>query len=445
MNRRQALKLGALASAGLALPTSLHAAAPDLALEIAPVSFEVSPKRFLKTIGYNGQVPGPLLRFAEGRPVTIDVVNHSDAAEVVHWHGLSIPSEVDGAMEEGTLMIAPGAQARYTFTPTPSGLRWYHSHAFAGKDLKRGLFSGQHGPMWIDPKQNAGRYDQEVFLTLEDWDARMIGSDDGSMSPEYSVSTINGRTLGFGEPVRVRPGSVVLFHLVNSSATDVHWLSLAGHRLRVVALDGNPVPQPCEVEMVRLGPAERVSATVTMNQPGAWVFGEVRKHIQSAGMGIVVEYANSNGKPQWVQPESLHWDYLQFGAAASADDASTAERVPLVFTSHFEGHGAPDRWMINGKSYPETETLMLRQGQRYRLVMTNRSRDDHPIHLHRHRFELRRMAGVPTNGILKDVVMVPAGAEAEVEFLADNPGATLFHCHQQDHMDRGFMMLLRYR
>jgi FtsP/CotA-like multicopper oxidase with cupredoxin domain len=183
-----------------------------------------------------------------------------------------------------------------------------------------------------------------------------------------------------------------------------------------------------------------------MNNPGVWVMGEVRKHVMAAGMGVVVEYADRNGKPQWQQPDSLSWDYLQFAASGPAP-ASSSEviEIPLVFESKFTGHGAMDRWMINGKSFPDTKTIALNRGQRYRLLFTNHSKDDHPVHLHRHSFELRRFSGQPeTHGILKDTVLVAANTQVDVEFTADNPGMTLFHCHQQNHMDLGFMMLFRY-
>jgi FtsP/CotA-like multicopper oxidase with cupredoxin domain len=93
-------------------------------------------------------------------------------------------------------------------------------------------------------------------------------------------------------------------------------------------------------------------------------------------------------------------------------------------------------------------------GRRYRLQFINKSMDDHPLHLHRHSFELRTLGAPLTaargkapeeiGGIMKDVVLVDAQTRAEVEFTADNPGASLFHCHQQNHMDLGFMMLLEY-
>src|SRR5208282_6869653 len=93
----------------------------DFTIRIAPVALEIAPSRFISTIGYNGASPGPVLRMREGKPVTVEVINDTDAAELVHWHGLFVPSEVDGAEEEGTPMVAPGGRRRYQFTPQPAG------------------------------------------------------------------------------------------------------------------------------------------------------------------------------------------------------------------------------------------------------------------------------------------------------------------------------------
>ncbi len=92
----------------------------------------------------------------------------------------------------------------------------------------------------------------------------------------------------------------------------------------------------------------------------------------------------------------------------------------------------------------EPATFHLHQGCRYRIHMRNASDDIHPIHLHRHTFELTRLAGHATAGIRKDVVMLGGYQEIGFDFLADNPGLTLFHCHQQLHMDFGFMALFDY-
>jgi len=446
LTRRGFVSGGCAAALAHALPGACQAlSAPDYTLEIGACTVDLDAKHSMKTTGYNGQVPGPLLRFKEGRQVTIDVTNNSANPEVVHWHGLFLPPDTDGAMEEGTPMIAPGERRRITFTPRPAGFRWYHTHTSAGGDVKKAQFGGQHGFLMIEPRDHAGAYDQEFFLALHDWEGQMMSSDDGSMKPIYRFSTINGKLLGAGEPLRVKQGQRVLLHLLNTSPTEAHWLALSGHAFRVVALDGNATPAPASAPMLRLAPAERVCAVVEMNNPGVWVLGEVRKHLQAAGMGILIEYAGRGGKAQWRQPQSLVWSYGQFARRAEARKDEDAVEIPLIFESKFEGHGAPDRWMINGKSYPETETVTLQEGQRYRLRFMNKSLDDHPVHLHRHSFEVRSVDGDSgMDGLVKDVLLVPAKTEAVVEFVADHPGLTLFHCHQQDHMDNGFMMLFRY-
>jgi FtsP/CotA-like multicopper oxidase with cupredoxin domain len=446
MNRRNFMAEAAAALAGAALtPGVLRGtpAAPDVKLECAPLELEIAPGKIVHTVAYNGQVPGPLIRWPEGKSIAIDVVNRTDIPEIVHWHGLWIPSAVDGAMEEGSLMIAPGATLRYTFTPSPSGFRWYHTHTSAKHDLKRATYSGQFGCFYIEARQDAGAYDQEIFLTLHDWNAYMGGSADSSMEAAYEYSTIDARMLGFAEPLRVRQGQRVLLHILNASASLVHWLALAGHDMTVVAMDGNPVPKPVGMHAIRLGPAERIDAVVTMDRPGVWMLAETREQFRKMGMGMVVEYAQQSGKPVWIEPPETLWDYRVL-ASPGALPSEPDEIIPLRFESKFHGQGAFDSWMINGKSYPRTDPILLRQGKRYRLQMNNRSTDDHPLHLHRHTFEVTRVDGVRLSGLNKDVVVAPGNATTEVDFTANNPGATLFHCHNQTHMDFGFMTLFRY-
>ncbi len=451
MNRRKFLRNAGAAALGapLAARAKLWAqTAADVKLEIAPLKLEIAPGKTVHTVAYNGRVPGPLIRWPEGKPVTIDVTNHSDVPEIVHWHGMWIPSDEDGAMEEGSPMIKPGGQQRYSYIPRPAGLRWYHTHTYAGHDLKRAAYTGQFGCFYVEPKDEPGAYDQEVFLTLHDWNAYMGGGGDASMDAMYDYATIGtekqgDRMLGHGDPIRVRQGQRVIFRVLNASATVTHWLALAGHEFMVVGMDGNAVPHPAPVQAVRLAPAERLDLLVEMNRPGVWVLGETRTEVRKAGMGIVVEYADQQGEPRWIDPPEMLWDYTLF-AKQEAAKTEPDERIPLLFESKFRGHGDFDYWMINGKSYPKTDTLTLKEGKRYRLVMRNKSTDDHPVHLHRHTFEVTNLDGNALSGLRKDVVIVKANSTTEIDFVAANPGDTLFHCHQQSHMDFGFMMLFRY-
>ena len=103
-----------------------------------------------------------------------------------------------------------------------------------------------------------------------------------------------------------------------------------------------------------------------------------------------------------------------------------------------------NRWTINGEEFEHSTPIEIHQGRRYRLAFRNHADDAHPLHLHRHSFEIVSVNGKATRGVKKDTVVVPGYGTMEVDFIADNPGPTLFHCHQSLHMDFGLMRLLKY-
>ncbi|MGB7439094.1 MAG: multicopper oxidase domain-containing protein [Candidatus Acidiferrum sp.] len=483
-SRRDFLQISALAAgayvAGRTLPGAAAQVSADYTLHIKNSAVEIAPKRIIGTTTYNGQFPGPLLRFKEGQSATIEIFNDTDTPEQLHWHGQKVSDDVDGAAEEGTPYIPAHGTRRITFTPDPSGFRFYHTHNRAGANLGSGQYSGQVGPVYIEPKSSPGNYDREVFLVMKEFEPTFSRGGDMDMnflSPAarvksledageaamkaslakgmphgfevgYGSFTINGRMLGHGDPIRVKTGERVLFHILNGSATEIRSLALPGHSFEVVALDGNPVPNAVKVPVLWFGTAERISAIVEMKHPGVWILGDVADDDRHHGMGIVVEYANHKGTPAWAAPAAFKWNYARFGEAG-AEAATPDETIEMMFAKDNAAHEGFNLWTINGVAYPMKEdrapaAFHLKQGKRYRLKMRNASDDVHPIHLHRHSFELTRMAGVATAGIMKDVVMVGGYQEAEIDFVADNPGLTLFHCHQQLHMDFGFMSLFDY-
>ena len=463
LDRRQFLRDGSLALGAASLaPHLVHAAVgiapqpkPDYSLKIQPTSLDIAPGVTIKTTAYNGQVPGPILRIKEGVPVTIDVTNASANPDIVHWHGLAIDSLNDGAMEEGSPMIAPGAQLRYTYTPRPSGTRWYHTHAGAGSDLSLGTYSGQFGFLMVEGKSDPGHYDQELFLAIHHWEPSFVpmvmdmraasanqplttGSDVG-----YKYATINSHMLGAGDPIKVKQGQRVLLHLLNASATENVVLALPGHSFKVLAMDGNPVPNPSAVEVLSLAVAERVDAVVEMNNSGVWILGSTLADARKMGLGIVVEYAGKSGAPVWNDPAPVKWDYAQFAAATPA--AAPDETVTLTFHDIGPQKGSKfDTWTINNKAWPDVDPIHLTAGKRYRFVLRNGSGDQHPIHLHRHTFEVAQIAQKTMSGLRKDVINLLPLQTVAVDFIADDPGDTLLHCHQQLHMDYGFMTILKY-
>jgi FtsP/CotA-like multicopper oxidase with cupredoxin domain len=440
-----------------------------MTIRIGKVQVEVAKGRTISTVGYNGSVPGPILRLREGVPVDVELLNETGTPELAHWHGQFVSAAIDGAMEERSLVVPAHGHLRYRFTPGPSGSRFLHTHVESGADLHQGTYSGQFCVVYIEPRENPGAYDQEVFLATHEWEPFLSSGEEeeeqeetGPVSTEekadreasekadkgrpngwevgYKLFSINGKALGFGEPVRVREGQRILFHFLNASATENLKLALPGHKFRVTGLDGNPVPNPQEVDVLQLGTAERIDAVVEMGHSGVWILGTPMDEDRRNGMGIVVEYANRSGEPQWQAPPKSRWDYTQFGTQQPAPKPDHV--LPMVFGKINGGKGKFNRWTINGKGFDkQTAPTELKKDLRYRLAFHNKTDDAHPVHLHRNTFEITSVDGKPTSGVKKDVVLVRGFGRMEVDFTADHPGLTLFHCHQQLHMDFGFRQL----
>lgn len=447
----------------------------DYTIRIGIGLIEVGSQHIISTVCYNGQFPGPLLRFKEGEKTIIDIYNDTDSPEQFHWHGQFIPVNIDGSAEEGTPYIPAHSMRREVFIPQPSGLRFYHTHTIARNDLSAGQYSGQVGPIYIEPKVKPSGYDREEFLMLKEFEPYFMRGGDmpsdflsGPVIPElkamqdrrekespiktkgyevgYKIFTINGKQLGHGKNIEVNYGERILFHIVNGSGSEIRSLALPGHTFKVIALDGFAVPQPAEVPVLWIGTAERISAIVEMKHPGIWIMGDLADDDRGNGMGTIIQYAGHKGKPQWVKPKPYLWDYSIFGNK-NGHVQQPDEIIKMVFAKQNAVDKGFNRWTINGVAFNMAEMkpmFHLKKGKRYRLQMYNASDDIHPMHLHRHSFEVTKIGGKHTSGIIKDVIMIGGFQEMEVDFVANNPGLTLFHCHMQLHMDFGFMALFNY-
>lgn len=483
VDRRDFLKWSSLAiltteglAAGTTAGCSRTPGKADYTLRIGRSDVEVAPGKRVTTTTYNGQFPGPLLRFTEGKQTRVDVYNDTDTPEQLHWHGQRVPVDVDGSAEEGTPFIPAHGMRQISLLPGPSGFRFYHTHLTPGADLSGGQYSGLVGPVYIEPKHEPRAYDREVFLTLKEFEPTLNQSEEMSSDflagepvaalkdkgeqamaastaagmPHgyeigYDTFTINGRTLGHGDPIRVKTGDRVMLHVLNGSATDTRSLALPGHTFNVVALDGNPVPKQVGVPVLWMGAGERISAIVEMTNPGIWVLGDLSDDDRQAGMGVVVEYAGRSGSPQWAPPPQFRWDYRLFAAAGQTPPV-VDHVIDLLIEKRNAAHNGFNVWTINGVAFAmdnKQAVLDIAYGKRYRLRFRNATDDLHPMHLHRHTFEIAHIAGTPTAGIRKDVAMLGGYQTMDVDFVADQPGLSLLHCHQQLHMDFGFMTLLR--
>ena len=307
----------------LGAPQGAQAGGSDVTLRIAcQLRLRLDRTHILSTIGYNGTAPGPVLHLKEGKTIKVHVINDTDSPELVHWHGMLIPPEIDGAMEEGSPTIEAHGSKSFQLTPGPAGSRWYHTHAMAMDDLHKGAYTGQFGFVYVEGGNNPGSYDQELFLALRDWEPyfslEMVDTDDNGQpvdileKPSHintapnglevnsSTYSINDKSLGAGEPIRVKEGQKLLVHFLNASAIENRSVALSGHKMRVIAMDGNPVPTPQLVDFVYVGAGERIDVEIQMNrfracgvlgdtkQAGSrkrpWNGGGIRRPKQAAAM-----------------------------------------------------------------------------------------------------------------------------------------------------------------
>jgi FtsP/CotA-like multicopper oxidase with cupredoxin domain len=140
------------------------------------------------------------------------------------------------------------------------------------------------------------------------------------------------------------------------------------------------------------------------------------------------------------------------GCAPSVDRTVTSSTLPGD-TAQFSLRIAPIKLEISSNQIIQTigyngsapgPLLRVKEGQHHRITMENRSGDDHLIPFHRDTFEITRIGGKTTSGILKDTINVPRRQSVEIDFVADDPGFTLYHCHMQLHIDFGFMALMKF-
>jgi plastocyanin len=264
--------------------------------------WELMPGVPVKVWGYNGQFPGPEIRVREGELVQVTLRNRLPVPTTVHWHGVHLHPAMDGPAGLNQAAVLPGEDFVYEFIATPGGSRWYHSHADPALQVPMGLY----GPLIIEPKvpTRSYTYDREYTLMLGEWDMELTpgvaaGTDQrgprdrtlrgGELGADMFL--VNGHAHGGIAPVVVKEGERVLLRMINAGHM-AHPIHLHGHSFKIVATDGNPIPEGMEwtKDTVLIGPAERYDLEFTANNPGVWMFHCHIEHHMANGMMTVLQY-----------------------------------------------------------------------------------------------------------------------------------------------------------
>ncbi len=485
----------ARAEAARAVP---GASTVDVTLTAAPTSVDIGG-RAVQTWAFNGTVPGQTIRASAGDVVRARVVNDLTAPLTVHWHGIALRNDMDGVPDVTQSPIAPGAGFTYQFTVANPGTYFYHSHV--GTQLDRGLY----GALVVDQRAAAPAATPDIPLLLDDWvdgtgqtpdevlamlqaasrsgsasgasSGSMPGMDMGSPSapapapsaagatggampgmdmgdsgvtadqplgtdtvdlryPEYLV---NGRTAAAPAVYPVKAGQQVQLRLINAAAETPFRVAFGGGGMTVVATDGYAVT-PVTTDSLLIGMGERYDVRVTVPADGA--FPLVAAVEGGSGQAMAVLRTGdgalpaADARPAGLKSTPLRYDQLH----PTATDALPPGTADVTYKVQATGDMASYKWGLNAPTSGGA-TLPVKLGQRVRLVLENTTTMWHPIHLHGHTFQLVSAAGT---GPRKDTVIVPPRSTVTVEFIADNPGQWLLHCHNVYHAEAGMSTTLSY-
>jgi manganese oxidase len=243
-------------------------------LETAVIRWTILPDVAVDAYAFNGQIPGPKLRFRQGDRVRINVRNRLPETTTVHWHGLILPNIMDGPAHITQEPIASGGGLyRYEFTAVQSGTYFYHSHDHVDRQQSLGLY----GAIIIDPAtpDPSLEADHEYDVLLQEWLMR-----EGLTFPAMPMDgaqpnyfTINGRAYPATDTISMRVGETLKVRFIGSNNGFIHPMHIHGGPFQVVAVDGNTL-QPSaryEADTVNVGPGQRYDVIWRARQAGKWL------------------------------------------------------------------------------------------------------------------------------------------------------------------------------
>ncbi|WP_050182240.1 multicopper oxidase family protein [Domibacillus robiginosus] len=446
---------------------------------------------------FNGSVPGPEISVQEGEKVKITLKNELKDPVTIHWHGLPVPNEMDGIPGVTQNAVQPGKSFTYKFTADVPGTYWYHSHQEGATQVDKGLY----GSFIVEGKDQK-EYDRDYALVLDEWmsdldsmdmeetmntesdsSESMEGMDHSTMDMEsgsesenadqaseatesnnseseemahdmsmYDIYTINGKSGESINKLTVKEGEKVRLRLVNAGFIS-HNIHLHGHDFKIISSDGQEIANPQEVkdQLISIAPGERYDIEFTADNPGEWFLESHGEMEGTDGMRTLIQYEGFSGESTDKsnnREELPVLDLTSYGEKEAAE-FTLDQSYDLTYTMDLNTRTADGtlEYTINDKTFPDTESLKVKEGDLVKVKLVNNSKeDDHPMHLHGHFFQVLSKNGKPVEGspLMKDTINLKPGEEYVVAFKADNPGNWMFHCHDLHHASAGMVTQVNY-
>ncbi|MCZ4606602.1 multicopper oxidase family protein [Streptomyces sp. Lzd4kr] len=465
----------------------------ELTLTAARAMVDLGAGVTARTWAFGGQLPGKEVRVSAGDTLAATLSNQlpNRATTSIHWHGIALRNDMDGAPPATQSAVRAGRNFTYRFTTDTPGTYFFHPHV--GVQLDRGLYT----PLIVEDPKEPLSYDEEWVIVLDDWldgvtgtpeeafaelrqgmggmhmgntgGMRMGSSTDtpssspssgsgmarkfmlmGARSPllggdagdvKYPHHLINDRVPADPDVFRTKPGKRVRLRMINAGGDTAYRVALGGHQLTLTHTDGFPIRHQ-RVDTVLIGMGERYDALVTLGN-GAFPLVALAEGKNATGMALVRTGSGGRPKPT-TRPRELDGKITTASQLSPADDVRLAsKKVDQVHFIELTGGMMTYNWAINGKRFdmnnPTANPVTVEQGQRVRLDFVNTTAMWHPVHLHGHTYQLG------SGGPRKDTAIVLPKRTLSVFFDADNPGQWMLHCHNAYHGEAGMMTLVGYQ
>lgn len=270
---------------GASLPWTMKDGVKEFRLTIDDLVHEVAPGMKVRAWGYNGRTPGPTLEVVQGDRVRFIVTNNLPEATAVHWHGILLPSGMDGVAGLNQRPIEPGETFTYEFRlHQEPGTYMYHSHS----DEMVQIAMGAMGFLILHPKDpGQARVDRDYALFLNEWHVPAgTAVPDPSEMNDFNLFTFNSRAYPGTEPLVARTGEKVRLRFANVGQ-DSHPVHLHGHTFRVTGTDGGPIPPSAQFRetTVLVAPGQTREVVLDAAVPGDWAMHCHRRHHPMNAMG----------------------------------------------------------------------------------------------------------------------------------------------------------------
>ena len=345
-------------------------------------------------LGYDGLVPGPVLRAKQGEELHVRLVNELTEPTTVHWHGVRVPNRMDGAFDLTQASVGSGASFDYRFRPPDAGTFFYHAHLPHQSD------AGLYGTLIVEEREPAD-VDRDIVLLL------------GIVQPE-DLTLVNGAPR---PGIPIQPGERVRLRLVNATGTRGLSLKIQEHAPWIMAIDGQPIePFVPHEGRIGLAPGNRIDAVLDATAPPgaiASVLSGFRNEDQIAR--LVYQSSVRASRRAGLPPRPLPNNPLP-----ARIDLKNALRIDMTV----------------GRGEDSAPIFSVGRGRAVSLALRNASGHPHVVHLHGHHFRLLDRLDDGWKPYWLDTLVVGELGE-RIAFVADNPGKWLIESRMLDRSGAG--------